>query len=50
MPDIEKIEIKQDTLSDYWVVSINGGEPMMKAKTKYKLLKNLLGYVKGQET
>ena len=48
---IEKIVITQDPLTEFWVVNINDNdEPTMKAKTKYKLIKTLLAYVKGQET
>ena len=42
-----KIVIEKDNLEDFWIVTIDE-VATMKAKSLYKVVKSLLGFVKGQ--
>jgi hypothetical protein len=44
---MKEIKITKDSLTEYWIVSIDNA-PSMKSKTLEKLAKNLYKWAKGQ--
>ena len=45
---MKEVSIKQDVVTDYWVVYVDGVE-VTRAKTLGRCVKSLAKYVKGQE-
>lgn len=45
---MKKLVIERDEKTGFWVVAIDGADPIMKSMTLWKLIKNLVNWARSQ--